>query len=214
MAAVRPAAPPAPEVVADQLLATRATNGSRLTRAEAADLVQATYDALSQAGWRLTRCPRHAGALLWDYDLPILAGLARGRSLGEIATDTLTPYATVKNRVEALKTRIGARSAAHAVAVAYRAGWMASLPPEPRTTVRLSPRQHAILTLLADGLSDQQIASQLGISTNTLRTHIRRLYTALGVSRSDAFGPCRPQAVAIGYQQRLLPLVGEQQTAA
>ncbi len=38
-----------------------------------------------------------------------------------------------------------------------------------------SPRETAILQLLAVGLSDKQVAVKLGISRHTVRTHIDRL---------------------------------------
>ena len=44
-----------------------------------------------------------------------------------------------------------------------------------------SPRQAEILNLVADGLSDKQIANQLGLSYGTVRTHLERFFTTSGV---------------------------------
>ena len=41
---------------------------------------------------------------------------------------------------------------------------------------RFSPRQTEIIRLVAIGESDKEIAMRLGISTATVRTHLRRLY--------------------------------------
>jgi DNA-binding NarL/FixJ family response regulator len=52
---------------------------------------------------------------------------------------------------------------------------------------RLSPRETEILHLLAKGLSYQDIAHTLGIATQTVTTHIKRLYKKMGVhSRGEA----------------------------
>lgn len=51
----------------------------------------------------------------------------------------------------------------------------------------LSPREREILTLLADGLSNAEIAERLGISEKTVRNHLSRLFDKLGVwSRTQA----------------------------
>lgn len=46
---------------------------------------------------------------------------------------------------------------------------------------RLTPRQIEILQLMADGLSPEEMASELGISRHTLRTHVQNILTKLGV---------------------------------
>ncbi|WP_392885393.1 LuxR C-terminal-related transcriptional regulator [Pseudomonas migulae] len=56
-------------------------------------------------------------------------------------------------------------------------------------TSRLSSRELEVVTLIAQGNSNQQIAEQLFISLHTVKTHVRRIYSKLGVER-------RTQAVA------------------
>lgn len=52
---------------------------------------------------------------------------------------------------------------------------------------QLSPREQMILVRLAKGLTYQAIADELGISVNTIRTHLRRVYEKLHVqSRTEA----------------------------
>jgi DNA-binding NarL/FixJ family response regulator len=52
---------------------------------------------------------------------------------------------------------------------------------------RLSPRELEVLRLAARGLSVSEIASQLCVSLNTARTHLRRTYRKLGAhNRSEA----------------------------
>lgn len=47
----------------------------------------------------------------------------------------------------------------------------------------LSPRQKEVLPLLARGLTDEQIATRLGISARTARAHTEALKQKLGVGR-------------------------------
>jgi DNA-binding CsgD family transcriptional regulator len=56
----------------------------------------------------------------------------------------------------------------------------------------LTPRQLEVLHLLDHGLSTPQIAARLGVSTDTVRNHIRALLRALGVhSRLQAVAEAR-----------------------
>jgi DNA-binding NarL/FixJ family response regulator len=51
----------------------------------------------------------------------------------------------------------------------------------------LSKRERETLTLLAEGLSNSQIAERLGISEKTVRNHLSHLFDKLGVwSRAQA----------------------------
>jgi DNA-binding CsgD family transcriptional regulator len=63
----------------------------------------------------------------------------------------------------------------------------AATEPETLLDSALSDRQMEVLRCLADGMTDRQIAEHLGISTNTVSNHIRRIYAKLDVhSRSEA----------------------------
>lgn len=54
----------------------------------------------------------------------------------------------------------------------------------------LTIRETAVLSLAAEGLSTGAIAQQLGISSNTVKNHLRNVHQKLGVR-------CRAHAVAI-----------------
>ncbi len=59
--------------------------------------------------------------------------------------------------------------------------------PSPDKKPHLSPREEAVLQHLAKGLTYKQIAQQLDISIDTVRTHLRRIYESLHVqSRTQA----------------------------
>jgi DNA-binding NarL/FixJ family response regulator len=69
----------------------------------------------------------------------------------------------------------------------------------PRTeSSELTRRETQVLTLLADGLSHQQIGQKLSISAETVRTHVRK-----ACERLDA--RTRTQAVATAMRRGLLP---------
>src|SRR5436305_691280 len=57
--------------------------------------------------------------------------------------------------------------------------------------IRLSHRQAEILGLVAEGLSDKQIAIRLRCSARTIRTHLERLFEKHGFhSRAEAVNAC------------------------
>jgi two-component system, NarL family, nitrate/nitrite response regulator NarL len=57
-----------------------------------------------------------------------------------------------------------------------------SAPPPPSSgSNTLSPREIQVLTLIADGYTNKQIADQLGISVRTVETHRERLMRKLDV---------------------------------
>lgn len=62
----------------------------------------------------------------------------------------------------------------------------------------VTPRELEILGLLAEGLSNREIAERLYVSENTVKTHASRLFDKLEVRR-------RTQAVQRGQQLRLIP---------
>jgi DNA-binding NarL/FixJ family response regulator len=57
----------------------------------------------------------------------------------------------------------------------------------PAADLKLSPREYEILELLSKGLFYKEIASQLAISTGTVRQHIHKIYEKLHVqNRTEA----------------------------
>lgn len=81
------------------------------------------------------------------------------------------------------------------------------LVPAPTTFVRdlgkveslgLTPRELEILELIAEGLSNKEIAERVHVSENTVKTHSSRVFDKLGARR-------RTQAVQLGKEFRLIP---------
>lgn len=72
--------------------------------------------------------------------------------------------------------------------------------PEPRTTQDLdilTDREKEVVALVAGGLTNQEIADRLFISTNTAKTHVSRAMVKLGVHD-------RAQLVVLAYQSGLV----------
>jgi len=63
---------------------------------------------------------------------------------------------------------------------------------------KISKRELEVLTLMALGLSNQEIAEKLFVSLNTIKTHSAKLFEKLGVKR-------RTQAVDTAKKLQLLP---------
>ena len=63
----------------------------------------------------------------------------------------------------------------------------------------LTRRELSVLRLVAQGLGNKEIASELGISTHTVKYHLASLLAKLGVHS-------RTEAVTIGLRKGLVPL--------
>lgn len=75
------------------------------------------------------------------------------------------------------------------------ANMMANDPP----TQELSPRQREILESITRGLTNNQIATQFGISPESVKTHINKLFEKIGASN-------RSEAVTIALRKHLLKI--------
>lgn len=61
----------------------------------------------------------------------------------------------------------------------------------------ITPRELEILELIAEGLSNKEIADRVHVSENTVKTHSSRVFDKLGARR-------RTQAVQLGKEFRLI----------
>ena len=74
---------------------------------------------------------------------------------------------------------------ARKVVQSFQATAAAAMPAEP--TEELSPREQEVLDLLSQGFMYKEISDKLGISFETVRTYIRRIYEKLHVrTRTEA----------------------------
>ena len=67
-----------------------------------------------------------------------------------------------------------------------------------REDLGITPRELDILVLIANGMSNREIAEKLFVSENTVKTHCARAFDKLGARR-------RTQAVQMGKELGLLP---------
>jgi len=66
-----------------------------------------------------------------------------------------------------------------------------------REDLGITPRELEILELIAQGMSNREIAEKLFVSENTVKTHSSRVFDKLGAKR-------RTQAVQLGKELRLI----------
>ena len=71
--------------------------------------------------------------------------------------------------------------------------------PLPPDTAGLTPREREVLSLLAEGARQAEIAERLMISPKTVGTHIEQILSKLGVHS-------RAEAVALAYRLQLVPV--------
>ena len=62
----------------------------------------------------------------------------------------------------------------------------------------ITPRELEVLELIAQGLSNKEIAERVFVSENTVKTHLSRVFDKLGARR-------RTQAVQLGKTLRIIP---------
>ena len=70
-------------------------------------------------------------------------------------------------------------------------------PTRPDALAELTPRETEVLRLVAEGLSNGEIAERLVLSDETVKTHVSRVLTKLGVRD-------RTQAVVVAYESGLV----------
>jgi DNA-binding NarL/FixJ family response regulator len=70
-------------------------------------------------------------------------------------------------------------------------------PAAPEGLRKLTPRETEVLRLVAEGLSNAEIAERLVVSEETVKTHVSHVFQKLGIRD-------RAQAVVVAYESRLV----------
>jgi DNA-binding NarL/FixJ family response regulator len=122
-----------------------------------------------------------------EYVFGAMQAGARGYLLkGSPAPELIRAIRHVHGGGTYLSPTIGAKLATHAVR-------------PRRDTSLLTPRELAVLRLVAAGQSNRQIADSLGITERTVKFHVTAIFNKLGADN-------RAQAVALAGRRGLLPL--------
>ena len=108
---------------------------------------------------------RPAVIVLTSYDYPQYADAAL--RLG--ASGFVLKTAPIAELVDAIR-----RAAAGGMSFARR--------PASGAAVKLSEREHDVVSLVVEGLSNDEIAARLGIGAKTVESHLRRLFERLDVA--------------------------------
>jgi DNA-binding NarL/FixJ family response regulator len=140
--------------------------------------------------------PRVLVLTTFDLDEYVYAGLRAGAS-GFLLKDTLAPDLVSAIRVVAAGDAVVAPSATRRLIERF----VESTPEPDRARARsleaLTDREREVLTLVARGLSNAEIAGQLYLSEGTVKTHVSRLLGKLSLRD-------RVQAVVLAYETGLV----------
>lgn len=133
---------------------------------------------------------RKVVAFSWNVDPGVVAGALRRGVAGYIAKTADAP-----ELVEQLE-RIHAGEVVAPAGAAEEAE--SRIGTWPGREHGLTEREAEVLALVTQGLSNEEVAAQLYLGINTVKTHIRNAYRKIGVTR-------RPQAVVWGMQHGFQP---------
>jgi DNA-binding NarL/FixJ family response regulator len=141
------------------------------------------------------RPPRVIVLTTFDLDEYVYDALGAGASgflLKDVTADTLYDAVRVVAAGEALLAPTVTRRL-----VSEFARLRPSVPSDPDVLAELTPREIEVLRLVAEGLSNGEIAERLVVSDETVKTHVSRVLAKLAVRD-------RTQAVVVAYESGLV----------
>jgi serine/threonine-protein kinase PknK len=126
------------------------------------------------------------------YDYEGLMTYARSVLDDEVAWEAAWAQGRAMTPEEAIEYALGTEGEPPAVSVPQEE------PSAERHPVTLTKREQEVAVLVAQGLTNRQIASELGISEHTVATHVRKILKKLGFHS-------RAQIASWVTEGRLLP---------
>lgn len=140
--------------------------------------------------------PRVLVVTTFDVDEHVYDAVRQGAS-GFLLKDTPPEDLVRAIRVVAAGDALLGPSATRALVEAFADGAGAVPRPAPPALDLLTAREREVLLLIAAGASNTEIAAQLIVSETTVKTHVGRIFTKLGLRD-------RVQAVVLAYEQGLV----------
>jgi len=164
-----------------------AAGHSLLVELPPAEASGATLSGADAVAWDLGLGPAPEELAALSPDLPVVALVARDEQAG----GALAAGARGALFREASPERLGAAlgAAAHGLLVLDPALGTRLLRPVsgPEGQDPLTPREREVLALLADGLSNKEIAARLAVAERTAKFHVESILAKLGAAnRADA----------------------------
>ena len=146
------------------------------------DIAMPRLDGLAATQQIVAECPAARVLVLTAHEdrehvIPLLEAGATGYLPKTVGLNELLDAIRATSRGESVLPPSVA-----SVVVRHLAGKSSAVPDDD-----LTPRETEVLCLLAEGLSNHQIARRLGVSVRTIESHLTRVYSKLGVgSRTEA----------------------------
>ncbi len=135
--------------------------------------------------------PRVIILTTFDVDEYVFSGLQAGAS-GFLLKDTLAADLISAVRVVVSGDAVAAPSVTRRLIAHYVSSWPAR-PQQPERLAVLTGREREVLTLIAHGRSNTEIAADLHLSEGTVKTYVGRILAKLELRD-------RVQAVIVGYE--------------
>ena len=140
--------------------------------------------------------PRIIILTTFDLDEYVYAGLRAGAS-GFLLKDALAPELVAAVRVVASGEAVVAPTVTRRLIERFIGDEPPDGSPTPATFDVLTVREREVLTLIARGLANAEIAQRLFLSEGTVKTHVSRVLAKLGLRD-------RLQAVILAYEAGLI----------
>jgi DNA-binding NarL/FixJ family response regulator len=128
----------------------------------------------------------------FDLDEYVYAALRAGAS-GFLLKDTLASDLLSALRAVAAGDSVVAPAATRRLVERFLPTAGATDPPDQSKLDELTPREREVLGLIARGLSNAEIAQRMHLSEGTVKSHVGRVLTKLGIRD-------RVQAVIVAYE--------------